>query len=56
VVWSDRSWLGEGLADIHNFFNSVFNFMVLSRLAQKAFEFSESCSKLASSNSFASIG
>jgi hypothetical protein len=28
VVWFDRSWLGERLADIHNFLNSAFNFYI----------------------------
>jgi hypothetical protein len=45
VVWFDRPWFGESLADILNFFNSAFHFklndQVLNRLAPKAFEFAE---------------
>jgi hypothetical protein len=54
VVWFDRPWFRESPADIHNFFNSAFNFklnyQVLNRLAPKAFEFAEIFSKPASSN------
>jgi hypothetical protein len=54
VVWFHRPWFGESPADIHNFFNSAFNFklnyQVLNRLAPKAFEFAEIFLKPASSN------
>jgi hypothetical protein len=54
VVWFNRLWFGESPADIHNFFNSAFNFklnyQVLNRLAPKGFEFAEIFSKPTSSN------
>jgi hypothetical protein len=54
VVWFDRPWFGESRADIHNFFNSAFNFklnyQVLNHLVSKASEFAEIFSKPASSN------
>ncbi len=28
VAWFDGSWLEESVADIHNFFNSAFNFIL----------------------------
>jgi hypothetical protein len=28
MAWFDRSWLEESPADIHNFFNSAFNFIL----------------------------
>jgi hypothetical protein len=49
VVWFDRPWLGESPADIDDFNNSAFNFIlneyVLSCSAPKAFKFAESFSK-----------
>ncbi len=46
VVRFNRSWFGENLAVIHNFYNCPFNIFsmweVLSRLKPKAFELSES--------------